>query len=120
MAVVAPPHHRLLAGCLLLAAGCSSDQATEPTRASDVPARAEVSSDRGSRFLDPSGPLGGVYVISAVKQANAMRPDWSRSSVAGRKLVPAAYPKLSARIAHFPRTYPSVPEAPSDGVEDAG
>lgn len=54
-------------------------------------------------------PFGGVYVISAVKQASAMRPDWSRSSVTGRKLVPAAYPKVStrsARIAHFPGTTP--------------
>ena len=65
-------------------------------------------------------PVGGVYVISAVKQASAMRPDWSRSSVAGRKLVPAAYPKLSARIAHFPGAFPRSPEAASDGVEDAG
>jgi SAM-dependent methyltransferase len=65
-------------------------------------------------------PLGGVYVISAVKQANAMRPDWSRSTVAGRKLVPAAYPKVSARIAHFPDALPTRPAAPGDGVEDVG
>jgi len=65
-------------------------------------------------------PLGGVYVISAVKQANAMRPDWSRSTVAGRKLVPAAYPKVSARIAHFPDASPTRPAAPGDGVEDVG
>jgi hypothetical protein len=47
-------------------------------------------------------PFGGVYVISAVKQATAIRPDWSESKVRGRKLAPAAYPKLSARIAHLP------------------
>ncbi len=68
-------------------------------------------------------PLGGVYVISAVKQASAMRPDWSRSSVGSRKLVPAAYPKLSARISHFPGTLSTAasgPDAPTDGTEDAG
>lgn len=59
-------------------------------------------------------PFGGVYVISAVKQVTAIRPDWSESKVRGRKLAPAAYPKLSARIAHLPvRT-------PPQRLEDSG
>jgi hypothetical protein len=40
--------------------------------------------------------------MSAVKQAASMRPNWEASSAQGRKLAPAAYPKLSARIAWFP------------------
>jgi SAM-dependent methyltransferase len=62
-------------------------------------------------------PLGGVYVISAVKQASAMRPDWSRNTVAGRKLVPAAYPKLSARVSYLPD---AAATAGSEGTEDPG
>ncbi len=58
-------------------------------------------------------PLGGVYLISAVKQVSAVRPDWSAAAVRGRKLAPAAYPKVSARI--LPLT-----DAPSKRVEDAG
>ena len=58
-------------------------------------------------------PLGGVYLISAVKQAAAVRPDWTPSAVRGRKLAPAAYPKLSARVAHLPiRTEPERIEDP--------
>lgn len=60
-------------------------------------------------------PVGGVYVISAVKQAAAVRPDWSPSAVRGRKLAPAAYPKLSARIAYLPIRNP-----PRDRIEDPG
>ena len=62
-------------------------------------------------------PLGGVYVISAVKQASAIRPDWQPASVPGRKLVPAAYPKVSARIAYLPGVAPG---NPVDGIEDPG
>ena len=65
-------------------------------------------------------PLGGVYVISAVKQASAMRPDWSRERLPGSKLVPAAYPKLSARVAYFPGNGQVRPESAIDGTEDAG
>ncbi|HEY5644619.1 MAG TPA: methyltransferase domain-containing protein [Pseudomonadales bacterium] len=54
-------------------------------------------------------PIGGVYLISAVKQAAAIRPDWSLRAVQGRKLTPAAYPKLSARIARLP-VRPEQPE----------
>ena len=55
-----------------------------------------------SVFADHSLPFGGVYVMSAVKQAASVRPDWEANSVQGRKLAPAAYPKLSARIAWLP------------------
>jgi SAM-dependent methyltransferase len=41
-------------------------------------------------------PLGGAYVLSAVKQALAVRPDWRSEAVHGGKLAPVAYPKLSA------------------------
>lgn len=59
-------------------------------------------------------PVGGVYVISAVKQAAAIRPDWSPSSVRGQKLAPAAYPKLSARVARLPI------RPPRERIEDPG
>lgn len=60
-------------------------------------------------------PVGGVYVISAVKQAAAVRPDWTLPAVAGRKLAPAAYPRLSARIARLPAR-----RVRTDGIEDPG
>lgn len=41
-------------------------------------------------------PFGGVYLLSAVKQVLAQRPDLSRRSVQPGKLAPVAYPKLSA------------------------
>jgi len=41
-------------------------------------------------------PVGGVYVISAVKQAVGMRRDWSIPSSSNPDLAPVAYPKLSA------------------------
>lgn len=62
-------------------------------------------------------PIGGVYVISAVKQANAVRPDWRGASVSTRKLVPAAYPKVSARVAYLPGAAPS---GPAEGINDPG
>lgn len=70
-------------------------------------------------------PVGGVYVISAVKQASAVSPDWRRSPVSGRELVPAAYPKVSARIAYLPGVAPSVASTgvtspPAEGIEDPG
>jgi SAM-dependent methyltransferase len=40
-------------------------------------------------------PVGGVYVLSAVKQALAARPDLRPAAVASTKLAPVAYPKLS-------------------------
>jgi len=42
-------------------------------------------------------PIGGVYMISAVKQAAVMRRDWDMSRARNPKLAPVAYPKLSAR-----------------------
>ncbi len=71
-------------------------------------------------------PVGGVYVISAVKQASAVRPDWSRTTVAGRKFAPAAYPKLSngsarsARISRFPDAMQPPSGINEDGVQDPG
>jgi len=41
-------------------------------------------------------PVGGVYVISAVKQAVGMRRDWSIPGSRNPELAPVAYPKLSA------------------------
>lgn len=38
-------------------------------------------------------PVGGVYLISAVKQAAAVRPHWRASGIKNPKLLPAAYPK---------------------------
>ncbi|MEQ8860186.1 MAG: class I SAM-dependent methyltransferase [Pseudomonadales bacterium] len=38
-------------------------------------------------------PFGGVYLVSAVKQAAALRPHWRAARVKGPKLLPAAYPK---------------------------
>jgi SAM-dependent methyltransferase len=62
-------------------------------------------------------PIGGVYVISAVKQASAVRPDWTATSVRDAKLAPAAYPKLSARVARLPvRSDP----ADLDRIQDPG
>ncbi|MCZ6641749.1 MAG: methyltransferase domain-containing protein [Gammaproteobacteria bacterium] len=41
-------------------------------------------------------PVGGVYIVSAVKQAFGVRPDWKISRGRAPKLAPVAYPKLSA------------------------
>ncbi len=69
-------------------------------------------------------PVGGVYVISAVKQVNAVRPDWAGARMRGGKLAGAAYPKLSARVAYLPvRTGAGgtlAPLEPRDGIEDPG
>jgi SAM-dependent methyltransferase len=65
-------------------------------------------------------PVGGVFVMSAVKQVAAIRPDWSGVPLQGRKLAPAAYPKLSARIAHLPLKPLSGAEGPPEGIEDPG
>jgi len=62
-------------------------------------------------------PLGGVYVISAVKQVSAVRPDWSTDPVPGRELVPAAYPKVSTRVAYLPG---ASPRGSAEGMEDPG
>jgi len=62
-------------------------------------------------------PFGGVYVISAVKQVAAIRPDWTASSARDRKLAPAAYPKISARIARLPVRGE---QAGLDRIEDPG
>ena len=41
-------------------------------------------------------PVGGVYIVSAIKQAVGMRPDWKLSRARPAKLAPVAYPKLRA------------------------
>jgi hypothetical protein len=41
-------------------------------------------------------PVGGAYVLSAVKRAVAARPDRSLARLRAGKLAPVAYPKLSA------------------------
>jgi len=38
-------------------------------------------------------PVGGVYVVSVVKQVAALRPPWRTARVKSPKLLPAAYPK---------------------------
>lgn len=43
-------------------------------------------------------PVGGVYLISAVKQSTAVHPWRTLEAVRGRKLAPVAYPKLTARL----------------------
>jgi SAM-dependent methyltransferase len=48
-------------------------------------------SERLVRRLLP--PAGGVYMISVVKQAAALRPQWRAARMQGPKLLPAAYPK---------------------------
>ncbi len=60
--------------------------------------------ERGLRRIQ--APLGGVYLISAVKQAAALRPHWRATGVKGTKLVPATYPKSAvsrtpARVLQF-------------------
>jgi hypothetical protein len=41
-------------------------------------------------------PFGGVYFMSAIKQAHGMRWDWRKPGLAETKLAPVAYPKLAA------------------------
>jgi SAM-dependent methyltransferase len=41
-------------------------------------------------------PIGGVYMISAVKQALGVRRNWGLPAAGSPKLAPVAYPKLSA------------------------
>lgn len=40
-------------------------------------------------------PWGSVYLLSAVKQAVAMRPNWQPARLKAAKLAPVAYPKIS-------------------------
>jgi len=50
------------------------------------------------RFLCRSqAPVGGVYVVSAVKQAVAVRPSWRAAGLKGAPLMPAAYPKSAVQ-----------------------
>lgn len=58
-------------------------------------AKAEASpSGRAERLMKRlRPPVGGVYLISVVKQAAAVRPPWRAAAIKNPKLVPAAYPK---------------------------
>jgi SAM-dependent methyltransferase len=54
-------------------------------------------------------PGGGVYILSAVKQAMAVRPNWQSARLSAGKLNPAAYPNASVarpmgsgRVHQFP------------------
>jgi SAM-dependent methyltransferase len=49
-----------------------------------------------SALVSHNPPMGGVYIMSAVKQALGVRRDWSLSGPRNPKLAPVAYPKLSA------------------------
>lgn len=62
-----------------------------------------VGASRGERLMRRLGPpLGGVYVISVVKQAAALRPPWQTAPAKGSKLLPAAYPKSAVNRAPAP------------------
>jgi hypothetical protein len=51
-------------------------------------------SGRGERLMQRlKPPVGGVYLISVVKQAAALRPHWRAARMKSPKLLPAAYPK---------------------------
>jgi SAM-dependent methyltransferase len=41
-------------------------------------------------------PFGGILLVSAVKQANAMRPSWRRNAKETRRLAPVAYPRVAS------------------------
>jgi SAM-dependent methyltransferase len=51
----------------------------------------------GASLMRHNPPIGGVYLISAVKQALGIRRDWQLSGARNPKLAPVAFPKLSAR-----------------------
>ncbi|HEX7037245.1 MAG TPA: methyltransferase domain-containing protein [Pseudomonadales bacterium] len=58
---------------------------------------------RGERLMRRlSPPVGGVYLISAVKQAAALRPPRLPVRMKNPKLVPAAYPKSAVSRAPAP------------------
>jgi len=50
-------------------------------------------------------PVGGVFVISVVKQAMAVRPRWSAPRIKSPGLVPAAYPKSALNRTPAPVLY---------------
>jgi hypothetical protein len=62
-----------------------------------------VTPGRGERFMRRLHlPVGGVYLISAVKQAASVRPHWRETHMKGSKLLPAAYPKSAVNRAPAP------------------
>lgn len=64
-------------------------------------------STRGERLLHwLRPPIGGVYVVSVVKQAMALRPRWRSARIKSPGMLPAAYPKSavqrsSAKVLHL-------------------
>lgn len=62
---------------------------------------------RFERFMRRAqAPVGGVYLVSAVKQAAAVRPNWRPARLKGGKLLPAAYPKSAVQRAAEPGAAP--------------
>lgn len=64
-----------------------------PRRDADTPGRAE------SRLRRLQPPVGGVQLLSVIKQALAVRPDWRGARMNGTRLLPAAYPKSAVNRA---------------------
>lgn len=50
----------------------------------------------GRLLKNAQPPCGGVYILTAVKQAHGMRWDWRKPRLAKAELAPVAYPKLAA------------------------
>lgn len=70
--------------------------ATSRRDAAPAPGRTE----RLLQRLQP--PVGGVFVISMVKQAMAARPRWSAPRIKSPGLLPAAYPKSAVNRTRAP------------------
>lgn len=69
-------------------------------------AHEQGTSGRGERMLKRlQPPIGGVYLISVVKQAAAIRPDWRSPRIKSPKLMPAAYPKSAVNRNSAPVLY---------------
>ena len=67
----------------------ASDEAVHPGRVEQLMKR-----------LQP--PVGGVYLVSVVKQVAALRPPWRTARVKSPNLLPAAYPKSAVNRAPAP------------------
>ncbi len=58
----------------------------------------DAEAGRFERFMRRAQmPCGGVYLVSVVKQAAAVRPNWRPAGLKGGKLLPAAYPKSAVQ-----------------------
>lgn len=49
----------------------------------------------GARLIRHNPPVGGAYVVTAIKQAMSRSRDWRLRTPPNPKLAPVAYPKLS-------------------------